>query len=232
MDWIQNIIDNTQFPVVTAFLLGLAVALHPCPLATNIAAMGYMAKDVSDRRRVFMNGLFYTLGRILAYSVLGVVLAVILRGSADMLSVGRWFGEWGERLLSPVLIIAGLYFLMGRFLHRHEHCPDIKSRGRRFRGLGGSMLLGVLLALSFCPESAIVYFGMLMPMSANLSGGYLLPVVFSLATAIPAVLLAWGASCGISGTEAVRGRVHIVRKWTDTVIGILFIGAGVFCAFF
>lgn len=232
MDWIQNIIDNTQFPVVTAFLLGLAVALHPCPLATNVAAMGYIAKDVNDRRRVFMNGLFYTLGRILAYSVLGVVLAVILRGSADMLSVGRWFGEWGERLLSPVLIIVGLYFLMSRFLHRHEHCPDVKARGRRFHGLGGSMLLGVLLALSFCPESAIVYFGMLMPMSANLSGGYLLPVVFSLATAIPTVLLAWGVSCGISGTEAVRGRVHIVQKWTNTVIGVLFIGAGVFCAFF
>lgn len=232
MDWIQNIIDNTQFPVVTAFLLGLAVALHPCPLATNIAAMGYVAKDVNDRRRVFMNGLFYTLGRTLAYSVLGVVLAVLLRGSADMLSVGRWFGEWGERLLSPVLIVVGLYFLMSRFLHRHEHCPDVKAHGRRFHGLGGSLLLGVLLALSFCPESAIVYFGMLMPMSANLSGGYLLPVVFSLATAIPAVLLAWGVSCGISGTEIMRGRVHIVQKWMNAVIGVLFIGAGVFCAFF
>lgn len=232
MDWIQNIIDNTQFPVVTAFLLGLAVALHPCPLATNIAAMGYIAKDVNDRRRVFMNGLFYTIGRILAYSVLGVVLAVLLRGSADMLSVGRWFGEWGERLLSPVLIVVGLYFLMSRFLHRHEHCPDVTAHGRRFHGLGGSLLLGVLLALSFCPESAIVYFGMLMPMSANLSGGYLLPVVFSLATAVPTVFLAWGVSCGISGTEIMRGRVHIVQKWMNTVIGVLFIGAGVFCAFF
>lgn len=88
MDWIHGIIEHTQFPLLTAFLLGLIVALHPCPLATNIAAMGYIARDVANRRRVFLNGLFYTFGRMIAYSVLGMVLIVVLRNGADMLSLG------------------------------------------------------------------------------------------------------------------------------------------------
>ena len=231
MNFIQSIIDGNGFPVLTAFLLGLVVALHPCPLATNIAAMGYLAKDAHVKRRVFVMGLSYTLGRILAYSVFGAVLIAVFRGSGGMEAVGRWFGEWGERVLSPVLIVIGVYFILGRFIHKHEHCPDVSGRSRRFGGFWGSMLLGVLLALSFCPESAIVYFGMLMPLSVHSHWGYLLPVVFSVATSIPAVLLAWGLAYGISGTSAIRNKMHAAHKWIDMIVGLLFIGAGVFCMF-
>lgn len=178
MDTRHNRAYSVSF--VDGVLLGLIVALHPCPLATNIAAMGYIARDVANRRRVFLNGLFYTFGRMIAYSVLGMVLIVVLRNGADMLSLGHWFSEWGERLLAPVLIVIGLYFMLGHLIHRHEHCPDVHSRGHRFHGAGGSMALGLLLALSFCPESAVVYFGMLMPLSVESHGGFMLPVVFLL----------------------------------------------------
>ena len=229
MEFVQSIIENNGFPVVTAFLLGLIVALHPCPLAANVAAMGYLAKDARNRRRVFANGLAYTAGRVLAYSVLGVVLIAVFRGSGGMEAVGRWFGEWGEKVLAPVLIVIGLYFILDRFLHRHEHCPDVSARGHRLRGAWGSLVLGVLLALSFCPESAIVYFGMLMPLSARTPSGYFLPVVFSVATSIPAVCLAWAVAYGISGTEAMRKNMQLVQRWINIVVGVLFIGAGVFC---
>lgn len=192
MDWIHGIIEHTQFPLLTAFLLGLIVALHPCPLATNIAAMGYIARDVANRRRVFLNGLFYTFGRMIAYSVLGMVLIVVLRNGADMLSLGHWFSEWGERLLAPVL----------------------------------------LLALSFCPESAVVYFGMLMPLSVESHGGFMLPVVFSVATAIPTVLMAWAVAYGLAGLSAMKECMHVLQRWVSVCVGVLFIGAGVFCLFF
>lgn len=231
MEFVQNMIENNGFPVVTAFLLGLIVALHPCPLAANVAAMGYLAKDARNRRRVFVNGLAYTGGRVLAYSVLGVVLIAVFRGSGGMEAVGRWFGEWGEKVLAPVLVVIGLYFILDRFLHRHEHCPDMPARGRGLRGFWGSLLLGVLLALSFCPESAIVYFGMLMPLSARSPSGCLLPVVFSVATSIPAVCLAWAVAYGISGTGAMRKKMQLVQRWINVVVGVLFIGAGVFCMF-
>lgn len=231
MELIQSIIENNSFPVLTAFLLGLIVALHPCPLATNVAAMGYLARDMHNRHSVLISGLAYTVGRVLAYSVLGIVLIAVFRGSGGTEAVGRWFAQWGEKLLSPLLIVVGAYFLLGRFIHKHEHCPDMSARGRRFHGVWGSLLLGIILALSFCPESAIVYFGMLMPLSAQSAWGYVLPVVFSIATSIPAVLLAWAVAYGVSGTSVIRDKMHVVQRWINTVVGLLFIGAGVFCMF-
>jgi len=231
MDWLNGIIDNSHTPVVTAFLLGLIVALHPCPLAANIAAMGYIAKDMGRGRRILVSGLCYTLGRMLAYSLLGIVLVAVFRGSVDIEALGRWFGEWGERLLSPVLIVIGLYFLLTKFLHRHEHCPSLPVLGLHLHGRTGSLLLGVLLALSFCPESAIVYFGMLMPLSAKTEAGVLLPVVFSLATAIPTVLMAWVVAYGVSETSVVKKGMHVVQKWMSVVVGLVFIAAGILTAF-
>lgn len=229
MEIIQSIIDNNSFPVLTAFMLGLIVALHPCPLAANIAAMGYIAKDTADKRRIFANGLSYTAGRILAYSALGAALLGLFRSSVDMDAVANWFATWGERILGPLLIIVGLYFVADRIIHRHEHCPNVSTRARRLHGACGSFVLGIILALSFCPESAIVYFGMLMPMSAKSPMGYLLPVVFAVATSIPAVILAWGVAYGISGTAAMKEKMHVIQKWMSTAVGIIFIAAGAFC---
>lgn len=232
MNVIYEMMNNTELPVITAFMLGLLVALHPCPLATNIAVMGYIARGTGRGRRVFVSGMYYILGRILAYSLLGAVLLIVFKGGGELLKLGEVFGEWGERLLSPLLIIVGLYFLLSRSLHKEEHCPDVAVHGRRFSGMWGSLCLGFILALSFCPESAIVYFGMLMPLSAHSAAGFLLPVVFSVATAIPTVVMAWVVAYGLSGTSVVRERMHLVQSWITIICGVLFIGAGIFCFFF
>ena len=79
MDWLQNLLDNSSTPVLTAFLLGLLTAISPCPLAANIAAVGFIGRNIENRKRVFINGLLYTLGRVLSYTLLGVVLIMILR---------------------------------------------------------------------------------------------------------------------------------------------------------
>lgn len=239
MDFIHIISDGVQFPVFTAFLLGLAVAFHPCPLAANIAAMGYIAKDLGRKRDVLACGLLYALGRMVAYSTLGVALIAAFRGGVGTFSdttalnaLSDWFARWGEAVLSPVLIIIGLYFLLSRFIHQHEHCPDIASGKRHFNGAWGGFLLGVLLALMFCPESAIVYFGMLLPMSINVSVGYILPFIFALATAIPTVLMAWGIAYGVAGSAAIRQKMLAAQRWINAIVGVIFICAGVFCAIF
>lgn len=78
MNWLQTLLDNSTTPVLTAFLLGLITALSPCPLATNIAAISFIGKDIENHHRIFLNGLLYTLGRVLAYTILGFVLIIIL----------------------------------------------------------------------------------------------------------------------------------------------------------
>lgn len=232
MEFILNMIENSSWPVLTAFLLGLAVAVHPCPLATNIAAMGYIARHVVNSRKVLINGLYYTLGRIAAYSLLGSIIVFAMKNGFAATTAGQFFSEWGERLLAPLLIIIGIYFIFSARLHKEEHCPDVNSRGQRLSGKTGSFALGAVLAMSFCPESAIVFFGMLMPLSAKAAAGYALPVVFSVATAIPTVLLAWAVAYGVSGSKAFKKNATTAQKYINAVVGIIFIGAGLFCCFF
>lgn len=111
MDWLQTLLDNSSTPVWTAFLLGLLTALSPCPLATNIAAIGFIGKDIENRKRIFRNGLLYTLGRILSYTLLGVVLILILKEGSNMFGIQKTIGVWGELVLGPLLFLIGL-----------EHC--------------------------------------------------------------------------------------------------------------
>lgn len=178
MTELQTLVENSQWPLLTAFVLGVLVALHPCPMATNIAAMGYIGKDVDNRRQVFIDGLLYTLGRTISYSLLGAVLILLIRGGAELLHFGEVMSEWGERILGPLLILIGFYLLYNDLLHHHDHVPHLPFGGKK----AGPILLGLLFALAFCPESGIVYFGMLIPLSVESSYGYLLPVAFAVGT--------------------------------------------------
>ena len=71
MNFLQTLLEQSEVPVVTAFLLGLLTAVSPCPLATNITAIGFISKDIENRNRIFTNGVLYTLGRVIAYATLG-----------------------------------------------------------------------------------------------------------------------------------------------------------------
>ena len=92
MDWLQTLLDNSTAPALTAFLLGLLTAISPCPLATNIAAIGYISKDIENRRRIFRNGVLYTLGRVVSYTILGVILISILKEGASVFGIQKAIG--------------------------------------------------------------------------------------------------------------------------------------------
>lgn len=109
MEFLQNLLDSSTAPALTAFLLGLLTAVSPCPLATNIAAVGFIGKDIENRRRVFLNGVLYTLGRVIAYTVLGIVLIMILRGGTSLFGIQKFIGKYGEIILGPALVMIGAF---------------------------------------------------------------------------------------------------------------------------
>lgn len=228
MEYLQVWLDNSEMPVVTAFLLGLLTAVSPCPLATNITAIGFVGRDINNRTRVFRNGIFYTLGRILAYSVLGAVLIAILRKGADMFEIQKWISRWGEALLAPALILIGLFMLVGDKLRLPRFGFSATGKTERLGGTWGSLLLGALFAMAFCPTSGLFYFGMLIPMSAVESGGYLLPVVFALATGLPVVLAAWVLAYSAAGIGKFYNRVQLFQKWFNRIVAALFIFVGIY----
>lgn len=116
MEWLQTLLDSSTAPALTAFLLGLLTAVSPCPLATNIAAVGFIGKDIENRRRIFRNGLLYTLGRVIAYTVLGIVLIVILREGPSLFGIQKFIGKYGELILGPALVLIGVFMLFGNKL--------------------------------------------------------------------------------------------------------------------
>lgn len=228
MEMLQNLLDSSTVPAVTALLLGLLTAVSPCPLATNIAAMGYLAREVDNRRRIFINGLLYTLGRIIAYTALGAAAILLLRRSGSTFALQQLLGGWAEPLVGTLLLLAGLFMLFGDRLR----LPGLgfTRGGERLKGRGGTgaLLLGALFALAFCPTSGVLYFGMLIPMAAAETGGYLLPALFALATGIPVVAAAWLLAFGAAGIGRFYNRMQSIRKWLNRVVALLFIATGIY----
>lgn len=228
MDWLQTLLDNSSTPVLTAFLLGLLTALSPCPLATNIAAIGFIGKDIENRKRVFRNGLLYTLGRILSYTLLGAVLIMILKEGSSMFGIQKAIGTWGELVLGPLLLVIGLFMLFGDKLNLPKFGFNGNAEGLARKGGWGALLIGVLFALAFCPTSGVFYFGMLIPMSATAIAGYLLPVVFAIATALPVLAVAWILAFSVQQMGNFYGRMQKVQKWMNLIVGVVFILVGIY----
>ena len=228
MEHLQSLLDGSTVPILTAFLLGLLTAVSPCPLATNIAAVGYISKDLENRRRNFFNGLLYTFGRIVAYTLLGAVLIAVLREGASVFTIQKAIGKWGEALIAPALILIGLFMLFGHRFNLPKF--GFSGRGEQMgrRGGWGAFLLGVLFSLAFCPTSGIFYFGMLIPMSAAETGGYLLPAVFAVATGLPVVTVAWILAYSVAGIGTFYNRMQTIQKWLAWVVGTLFIAVGIY----
>ena len=231
MDWLQNLLDNSSTPVLTAFLLGLLTAISPCPLATNIAAVGFIGRNIENRKRVFINGLLYTLGRVLSYTLFGVVLIMILREGSSMFGIQKTIGTWGELLIGPMLLIIGLFMLWGDRLNLPKFGFNGNAEGLARKGGAGALLIGVLFALAFCPTSGVFYFGMLIPMSATATASYLLPAVFAIATAIPVLIVAWILAFSVQQMSSFYGRIKTVQKWLNVIVGILFIVLGIYYCF-
>lgn len=228
MDGLQTLLDNSSTPVLTAFLLGLLTALSPCPLATNIAAIGFIGKEMEDRKRVFRNGLLYTSGRILAYTLLGFVLILILKEGSSMFGIQKTIGTWGERVLGPALLVIGLFMLFGDRLNLPQFGFKGNAEGLARKGGWGALLIGILFALAFCPTSGVFYFGMLIPLSATTTAGYLLPPVFAIATALPVLVVAWILAFSVQQMGRFYGRMRTVQRWMNLFVGVLFIGIGIY----
>lgn len=223
-EFLNNLYANTSLPIVSALALGLLTAISPCPMATNITAIGFIGKDIENRQRVFYNGLVYTLGRTFSYTVLA---AIILFG-ADQFQISGLFQKYGEKIIGPLLLIIGI-FMLGII---KLNFPVFNRLSERFQNRGRisyweAFLLGMLFALAFCPYSGVLYFGMLIPLTVSTSGLHL-PLVFAIATGIPVVLFAWVIAYTISGIGNLYKRIKSFEYWFRKVIAVLFMGIGIY----
>lgn len=230
MDYLQQLVDNVQFPLFTAFFLGIMTAISPCPLATNISAIGFISKDLTNKRKVFLNGLLYTLGRAISYTVLGVILIIILKQGSSIFKIQRAISTYGEMAIGPLLIIIGVFMLgVIQFNFSFQGGMSKRAEGKAKGGsYWGALFLGILFALAFCPYSGVLFFGGLIPVAVTAPSGYLLPFVFAIATGLPVIVFAWILAYSVSGIGALYKKVKTFEFWFRRVVAAIFIIIGLY----
>jgi cytochrome c-type biogenesis protein len=225
MDFLTNLLDSSSMPWITALLLGLMTAISPCPLATNITAIGFISRDLENRNRVFFNGLFYTLGRAISYTL----IPLIIYFGADQFKFSGFFQRYGEKIIGPLLLLIGIFMLdIIRMNFPGVERLSAKMEKKKSWRFIDAVLLGIVFALAFCPYSGVLYFGMLVPLTISSTSGFYLPVIFAIATGIPVIVFAWVLAYTISGLGGLYNKIKIFELWFRRVIAILFIIVGVY----
>ncbi|MDI3527358.1 MAG: cytochrome c-type biosis protein [Tenuifilum sp.] len=226
MDFIQDLIQNSNIPVLTAFLLGLATAISPCPLATNITAIAYISKDIENQRRVFYSGLVYTLGRAITYTAIGLLFFF----GASQFKIAGFLNKYGERIIGPALIIIGLFMLdiikikLGNTGKLSERIGE-KAKSGNFLSV---LFMGMAFALAFCPYSGVLYFGMLIPITISSAKGLYLPIIYAFGTGLPVIIFAYFIAFTVGGIGNIYNKVKTFELWFRRVVAFVFIGVGIY----
>ena len=201
--------------------MGIVCAVSPCPLATNIAAVSFLAREAERPSRVLWGGLFYALGRTV--TCVGLAVAILF-GLASAPALSQMLQKYMGLVLGPVLIVIGAVLLDLIRLQKFGSRVDLGSLALRLSraGVVGAFALGLVFALVLCPPSAAVYFGGLLPLSESEGHPILYPLVFGLMTALPVVAVTFACTFGLKGVGAAFMTAQrfdgILRKGTGGVI--------------
>jgi len=224
MDFINLLIDNYNIPVLSAFLLGILTSISPCPLATNITAVAFISKDIKTPKYTIISGLFYTLGRGISY----ILLATLIYFGLSSFQVSQIFQGWGDKVLGPILIIIGLIMFGVIKINLKNDNQTIKKIQLWLAGKGylGSLALGMIFALAFCPYSGVMFFGVLVPMTLKSIGGLFLPPIFALGTGLPVIIFSFLIAFSIKAVSKTFQAIQKVEKWLRYAVAFVFIVTG------
>ena len=226
IDFVNALIDSYNIPLLTAFLLGVLTSISPCPLATNITAIAYISREIKTVKNTLLNGFYYTLGRGISYTL----LATLIYFGLSSFKISNIFQGWGDKILGPILIIIGLimFGIIKINIGSHNEKIEKLKEWLATKGYIGSLFLGVLFALAFCPYSGVIYFGMLIPITVTSVQGLYLPLVFAVATGIPVIIFAYLIAFTVSGVGQLYDNLKIFEKWFRRIISILVIAVGIY----
>jgi cytochrome c biogenesis protein CcdA len=210
----------------TALWLGILTSISPCPLATNIAAISYISGKLGTPRSAALTGGLYAVGRALAYLALGFVIAL---GVLNVPGVSGFLQKYMNKALGPLLILVGMFLVDLLSIRTPNNSFGDRMKGTAERlGVWGGLLLGVLFALSFCPVSAALFFGSLLPLAVANRSMVLLPLLYGVGTALPVLLVSGALVTGGAAVGRLYAGLTRVERWSRPVTGILFIAIGIY----
>jgi cytochrome c biogenesis protein CcdA len=211
---------------LSALWLGILTSISPCPLATNIAAVSFIGRRIGRTRVVLLTGLLYTLGRILTYVILGILLVTSV---LSIPQVSHILQKYMNKILGPVLIFVGMILL--ELIHINISGSGLSEKMQKrveLWGIWGAGLLGIVFALSFCPISAALFFGSLLPLSVKYESGFALPALYGLGTGLPVFLFAVLMAFGAQSVGKAFNKLTQLELWIRRITGVIFIAIGVY----
>ncbi|HOZ53294.1 MAG TPA: aromatic aminobenezylarsenical efflux permease ArsG family transporter [bacterium] len=231
MDFINFIIDSSDLPILIAFFLGVLMSISPCPLATNITAIAYISKRTNRIKIVLLDGLFYTLGRLISYTS----IATLIYFGLSSFQIGKFFQSWGNKILGPILILIALTMLgvikINIKLGKNNFLDVIKEKFSK-KGYLGALLLGILFSLAFCPYSGILFFAILIPMILTSSSGLLLAPVFAIGSGVPVIIFSFIIAFSIKKLSKSFNAVKKIERIVRQIVSFIFLGAGLYYSYF
>jgi cytochrome c biogenesis protein CcdA len=214
------------FAALSALWLGILTSISPCPLATNIAAVSFIGRRIGRTRVVFLTGLLYTLGRILAYVALGSLLVTSVLSIPQL---AYFLQKYMNKILGPILIFVGMILL--ELISINISGPGLSERMQKrveILGIWGAALLGIVFALSFCPTSAALFFGSLIPLAVKYKSGFTLPALYGLGTGLPVLLFAVLIAFGAQSVGKAFNKLTQFECWIRRITGVIFIVIGIY----
>ncbi|MDD2752546.1 MAG: aromatic aminobenezylarsenical efflux permease ArsG family transporter [Candidatus Omnitrophica bacterium] len=210
----------------SALWLGILTSISPCPLASNIAAVSFLLKRITHPILVFISGFAYTLGRMALYAALGWI---IINSLLSVPQVAQFLQKYMGKALGPILIIAGLLLLEIITLRLPAIALSEKHHNKLVdSGAPGAFLLGFIFALAFCPVSAALFFGSLIPLALSSKGGTLLPFIYGIGTGLPVLLFAVAIALGVTSMSHWFHRITKLEYYTRRITGGIFILVGLY----
>lgn len=211
-----------------ALWLGILTSISPCPLASNIVAISFLSKRIAHPALVFISGLAYTLGRMVSYAILGWV---IISSLLSVPQLAQFLQKYMGRAMGPLLIITGLVLLDIFPLRLTGISLSDKGRDKLARsGAPGAFLLGFIFALAFCPVSAALFFGSLIPLALSAKSGILLPFIYGMGTGLSVLLFTVAIALGVSSISHWFKQITGIEYYTRKITGIIFILGGLYYA--
>ena len=210
----------------SALWLGILTSVSPCPLASNVAAISFLSKKITHPALVFISGFAYTLGRMVSYAILGWI---IISSLLSVPQAAQFLQKYMGKALGPFLILTGLILLEvitirlpGLLLSQKHHNKLAES------GAPGAFLLGFIFALAFCPISAALYFGSLIPLAINSKSGIVLPFIYGIGTGLPVLVFAVAIALGVTSLSHWFNRLSRLEYYMRKITAIIFIIVGIY----
>lgn len=233
----MEVMSSNEVPLIAAFFIGLMMAISPCPLATNISAIAYMIRKMGDSKFTVLVGILYTLGRAFTYVSLS---SLIVWFGLNVQRTSFFLQDYGEKFLGPFLIIVGILMLdyfnkkVAKLLLLRYKLPFYPHQTNSYElkerlassGLVGSFPLGIIFALAFCPFSAVLFFGMLIPLAISNGDGIIIPSAFAFATGLPVVIMSFLIVLSFTRVGEVMDKLQTIEKWVRKSVSVIFILVG------